>query len=257
MRINIIKNNQKSIFTHKIIFLIILNFILLFAFQLNLTNQFNPTNLYEYIKYCFWGNNSIFENISSLFAWSMCQLLFLLIMINYLTTEFDGRNIYIISRVGNKKNWFLNIELSIILSSIIYFLIGFLTITICSIIVNKNILITPDFINILFMLIVLFLNSFFYINLYLLISLKSNHSNSSILLIIILIFLFMDLGGKFHFDSYNPFVQCIMSKHYMNNISFPKSIILLLISNSLVYFYLRCQIIKKDLINITICKGDK
>lgn len=251
MNIRVAISNLRRIFTYKIILLIVLTFVLIFEFQLYLIRDFKPINLFEYIKYCFYGVDTIYENIRALFAWSIFQLIFIMIMINYLTHQFNGRNIYLISRLGNKYRWFFNIQLVITLSSFIFFFIGILTLIICSIVVNKNLVFTGNTIDILWILIVLSLNSCFYINLYLLMALKWNHSMSPILILVLLIFLFIDLGSKLHCDLYNPFTQCIMLKHYINNISFSGSIILLLICNSLIIRYLYHLIIKKDLINIT------
>lgn len=252
IKFNIIKNNIKNIFKYKTIFLSISVFIILFSFQQTLIKELSPKSLFEYITYYFYGVNYIAENIGALFAWTIFQLFFILTMVSYLYNEFHGRNIYIISRVGNKSNWFAHLEVTIILSSIIYFFIGFSTLTICSFFINNNIIFSDNYIKILLVFIVISLNSFFYINLFLLISLKFNHNTSSILWIVILIFLNIDLGDRFKLDLYNPFTQCIFSKFYINGNSFSNSIFILSISNILIMLCLYRTIVKKDLLNITI-----
>ena len=96
---NIIKNNIKCIFNYKVILLNVLIFILLFLFQIMFMKEYSLANLFEYIKYYFYGVNTTLENISSLLIWLLFQLFFMLIMILYIDNEFQGRNIYLISRL--------------------------------------------------------------------------------------------------------------------------------------------------------------
>lgn len=92
---NVIKNNIRSIFNYKTIILNILVFLLLFSFQLDLIKESSPTTLFQYITYCFYGVDTVLENISASFSWLMFQLLFILIIIQYINNEFQGRNIYL------------------------------------------------------------------------------------------------------------------------------------------------------------------
>lgn len=249
---NIIKNNIKCIFNYKVILLNVLIFILLFLFQIMFMKEYSLANLFEYIKYYFYGVNTTLENISSLLIWLLFQLFFMLIMILYINNEFQGRNIYLISRLRSKENWFLNLEFTIILSSIIYFFIGFLTLTLCSIMDNNTVLLLKENISIVPIFIILFLNSSFYVNVYLLIFISLKNNKYSFLLIILLVIINIDLGSILKIDLYNPFTQCIFFKYYMINNSFLNSIIVLLISNSLIILSLYFTIIKKDLLNSTI-----
>ncbi|CDG00912.1 Putative membrane protein [Clostridium chauvoei JF4335] len=179
----------------------------------------------------------------------MFQLLFILIIIQYINNEFQGRNIYLISRLKSKQNWFLNLELTLILASIIYFFIGFLTLIACSKLLATSLQFSNKEI---YAFIIIFLNSLFYVNFYLFTIILLKHNKYSLLGLILLIFINIDLGSVLKIDLYNPFTQCIFLKYYLINNSFLNSIMILLISNSLIVLSLYFAIIKKDLLNITI-----
>ncbi|ATD58012.1 hypothetical protein BTM21_09810 [Clostridium chauvoei] len=203
---NVIKNNIRSIFNYKTIILNILVFLLLFSFQLDLIKESSPTTLFQYITYCFYGVDTVLENISASFSWLMFQLLFILIIIQYINNEFQGRNIYLISRLKSKQNWFLNLELTLILASIIYFFIGFLTLIACSKLLATSLQFSNKEI---YAFIIIFLNSLFYVNFYLFTIILLKHNKYSLLGLILLIFINIDLGSVLKIDLYNPFTQCI------------------------------------------------
>lgn len=252
MNLRIVINNIKNIFSIKIIILTILLFCILYHFQLPLlcNSIDNISSVSEIYKICFYGTNTVTDNLQSFFAWILFEMFLLLILINYLFGEISGRNIYSISRLGSKNKWFLSTEITIIASCLIYFLIGFISIYICIIGDGKEIFNNFGLVNILSMLLVICLNNIFYVHIYLIISFSIKHKDISIILLIILIVISIDLGNIFNIDLYIPFTQSIMAKHDTKDISLFSSMLLLMISNVLAYIILYIKIIKNDLINL-------
>lgn len=248
--IRILIDNIKSIFSQRIMVLIILTFSLLYYLQIPLINSYSVKAVSDIYKLCFYGVNTISENLISFLSWMFFELLFFLIAINFLICEFKGRNIYLISRMGDKFKWFSIIELTLLSCCIIYFFIGFLSILAHSIFSSSIKFTCFNFMNIFNVFMTLCLNNFLYLNIYLLLLLNLKNSNTSIIILISLIIIFIDLGYIFNLDLYNPLTQCIMAKHYTNNISFSQSTITLLLYNTLTYILLYFKIVKNDLLNL-------
>ena len=243
----LIKNNIKYIFTIKMILCIIIIFIINLIMKTN--NNIDYESVYEYISITFYGPINMFDNLNELLSWSFYEICFLAFIIRFLNKEFSNRSIYLISRLGNKIRWYNYLQLTILVLTIIYFMIGFLTSSLFTIIINENI-INIDIFNILKLLLLIIMYNYFIILLYIIIFLFIENRNLGIIALIMLIYLSIELGNSFHIDKFLLLNQGIISKHIISDFSFLWSYIYLGVFIGYLFIFIKNIVIKRDLISI-------
>ncbi|KAJ50085.1 hypothetical protein BD780_004192 [Clostridium tetanomorphum] len=238
----ILITNFKSMFTYsKILFIFI---IFIFSGFLKLSSFGSR----DYINIFFYGPNNLFDNILELMIWSLYQFYLIYIIGDYFYKELKVRNSYIISRIGSKMEWHLYIQITIIVACIFYFTTGSIVVG-CICFVTRH---TPIFsiYEVLKIILILSLSSYFISNIYISIVLISKNHNFSFLIIIILLYLSIELGNIYRIDAFIPFNQGILSKHSFSNFNLSWSFVYLLVID-IINILLNGRLISKfDLMNI-------
>lgn len=245
--IRIVINDFKAILDFKKLLSIIVAFILIFIMKKDFL--LNIVSLDEVFKTTLSGPYRVTENILEIFIWSFYIFYLIYLAGDFFYTELKRRSLYSISRIGNKKTWYLCIQVSLFLLCISYYLIGGILITICSFIF-KNSLIVYSILDILNIIFILSVSSYFMINVYLIILLIAKSHNRGFLFLVILDYISIDLGGIFNIDKFMPLNQGMIIKHNIEKFSCLWSYMLLIPLIVVCIILINYVINKKDLLAI-------
>lgn len=239
----IINSNLNAIFSWKKCISISCIFIFIFIFKMD--DLYNESNSLQCINILFYGPINLSDNTGEVFIWSIYQFYLLYIVGNYIFKEFSMRNTYTIGRIGSKTKWNNYMQISIFLTCIIYYLLGFVLEMIGMIIFNKSISL-GDIINILNIFSILTISSYFISTTYYIILLIHKNHSLSFIMIVIYTYLSILFGDTLKIDKFLPVNHGILSKHYFMSFNF-----------NLSYFYLGILImINLLIINKFISKKD-
>lgn len=111
--IRIVINDFKAILDFKKLLSIIVVFILIFIMKKDFL--LNIVSLDEVFKTTLSGPYRVTENILEIFIWSFYIFYLIYLSGNFFYTELTRRSLYLISRIGNKKTWYLCIQGSLLL----------------------------------------------------------------------------------------------------------------------------------------------
>ncbi|OOM82423.1 hypothetical protein CLPUN_01250 [Clostridium puniceum] len=175
-------SNLKFTFFLKRIYLVVGIFILIFLLKLDY--MFNCINSQEYINAMFFSPNTLTDNVLEVLIWSIYQFYLIYIIGDYIYKEFKMRNIYILCRIGSKRNYIVYLYLNILLICLLYYLMGISIFFILTVILNKQTFV-PNLFSTLDILFTLVISGCFLSTIYLIIfSSIKNHIMSFIFTIV-------------------------------------------------------------------------
>ncbi|WP_283719507.1 hypothetical protein [Clostridium perfringens] len=245
--LSIISNNLRSIFPIKNLIFIIIIFIYVFLVKIN--NYDYNFSFNKILEVIFAGPISL-DNISEIFTWTFYQAFLIYIIGSYIFNELSIRSIYIIPRLGNKKCWYICLQITCFLACIIYFALGTFIEFIFTSILNK-VFNLSNIINTLQIVVLLSLSSYYAITVYIFNIIVTESHIKSFLILIIEFYVSIFIGNIFAIDKFIPLNQGILSKHIIYNFSYSWSFIFL---GTLIFINLiiiNRLIVKRDLLDIT------
>lgn len=235
-------NNLKLIFDTKTFLLVIFMINIVIIYKRN--NYINYTNLNinfeSYIQYVFFTSNKLLENISELMFWILYEIVFLILALKYIFIEFKVYNIYHISRLKSKFNWLISIEITLLITSMIF---NFLAVCI-SYIYSPFKTISFEKLIVIYLLIVIF--SLLISLVFILLKLTIKNGSISISILIFIIYLSFYVGYIFNINVYLPFNQMIFES-YINFSKYIFSIAYIAILNFFISIVIYIKILSLDL----------
>lgn len=237
-------NNLKMIFDTKTFLLVLFIINLIVFYKKN--NYINYTNLNisfeSYINYIFFTSNYLLENISELMFWVLYEIVFLILTLKYIFIEFEIYNIYHVSRLKSKLNWFMSIEITLLISSMIY---NFLAIFI-SYIYSQFKIINFEKLIVIYILMVFF--SLLISLIFVLFRLIIKNGVISILILIFIMYLSFYIGCMFNINIYLPFNQMIFTNYIKFN-QYINSIVYIGTLNLFIAILIYKKILSLDLVS--------
>lgn len=235
-------NNLISMISIKRIILI----ILVFSIINFITNSiYDITSLNDVIKFAFYGVNNISDLPIELFKFILPNMVLVYLVLSFSKDEVRGRSSIFIIRIGNINVWINSLIISILILCIIYYSIGFITLSILNYRYFSSYI---DFINLINILFLMVIYGFIVCLISLLISIFINNESTIFTIILLLYYLSISLGGMFNIlDKYIIFNQGMLIKHYNSLLSFQWSYFYLIIFSLIIVILIKKISIKMDI----------
>lgn len=211
----IIINNILSVISIKKIISIIFIFI---SINFITTSIYDINNLNDIFKFSFYGVNSIGELPIELFKGTLCNMYLVYIALSLSNNKLNNRSRIIILRIGNRQVWINGLIFSILIICLIYYSIGFSTLTILN---YKYLGEYINLINIVDIFFLMILSGFSFCMISLLIGICIKDESTVFTIIVSLYYISISIGNVVtSLDKYLIFNQGMLIKYSNSSFSF-------------------------------------
>ena len=242
--LNVIKNNNKVIFSVKSTLCMCIIFIYAFLEKNNLVSD---TYIFgQTLKNIFYGPLNLGSNLIETFTWVLYQFFIIFVIGNFIFKELMVRAYYTVPRIGNKIRWHADLQFACIISCVIYFVLGFFIVFIINWLSNSDSNFNGLY-DVIKILSLLSLSSYYLVTVYIINVLVTKNHVQSFIILLITSLVSIELGYVFKIDKYIPFNQGIISKHVIGGFSLTWSMIFLIILIIINVVIADIMIVKKDL----------